>query len=84
MSSQRMIRDEGTICQKLRAGAWIEYIRRTKRAILVESLDDPGALIDPKSFERLGEAGLLKRAKIGRLMVRYAASDELLAEEAAP
>lgn len=79
-----MIRDEGVIRQKLRAGAWIEYIRRTKRAILVESLDDAGDLIEPKTFEKLGVAGLLKRAKIGRLMVRYAASDELLAGEAAP
>lgn len=78
---QRMIRDEGTIRQKLRAGAWIEYVRLTKRAILVESLDDPGTLIDPKTFERLGEAGLLKRAKSGRLMVRYAASPDLLASE---
>ena len=78
---ERMIRDEGVIRQKLRAGAWIEYIRKTKKAILVISMDDPGAVIDPIVFKRMGDAGLLKRAKIGSLMVRYAASADLLASE---
>ena len=81
MSAQRMIRDEGVIRQKLRAGAWIEYVRKTKRAILVESLADAGSVVDPKTFEKMGEAELLKRAKIGKVMVRYVASETLLASE---
>lgn len=77
----KQIRDEGSIRQKLRAGGWIEYIRNTKKAILVESMDDPGIAIDPIVFKRIGDAGLIKRAKIGTLMVRYAASEALLASE---